>query len=41
MQGPPNELGHAVDVEFLIAGPDRDVVVLQARPFRAVFHDAE
>jgi hypothetical protein len=32
---------NSVDVEFLIAGPDRDVVVLQARPFRAVFHDAE
>lgn len=31
--------GHAnaVDVEFLIAGPDRHVVVLQARPFDVVY----
>jgi hypothetical protein len=28
---------NAVDVEFLIAGPDRRVVVLQARPYRVVY----
>lgn len=28
---------NAVDVEFLLAGPDRHVVVLQARPYRVVY----
>ncbi|MEO8064705.1 MAG: hypothetical protein ABI821_18375 [Pseudomonadota bacterium] len=28
---------NAVDVEFLIAGADRHVVVLQARPYRVVY----
>ena len=32
---------NAVDVEFLIAGPNRDVIVLQARPFLVHYHDAE
>ena len=27
------QTGHAMDVEFLIAGPDRHVVIVQARPF--------
>lgn len=31
---------NAVDVEFLLAGPDRDVIVLQARPFRVLYQDA-
>lgn len=31
----------AVDVELLIAGPDRDVVVLQARPFQVVYADGQ
>jgi Ser/Thr protein kinase RdoA (MazF antagonist) len=28
---------NAVDVEFLIAGEDRHVVILQARPYRVVY----
>ena len=32
---------NAVDVEFLIAGPDRDVIVLQARPFSVVYRDGQ
>lgn len=32
---------NAVDVEFLIAGPDRDVIVLQARPFQVVYQDGQ
>ena len=32
-----NRRANAVDVEFLIAGEDRHVVVLQARPYRVVY----
>jgi phosphoenolpyruvate synthase/pyruvate phosphate dikinase len=32
---------NAVDVEFLIAGPNRDVIVLQARPFNVVYHEGQ
>ena len=28
---------NALDVEFLIAGPQRDLIIVQARPFRLVF----
>jgi len=31
----------AAEVEFLIAGPDRDVVVLQARPFAVVYAEGQ
>ncbi len=31
----------AAEVEFLIAGPDRDVVVLQARPFAVVYTEGQ
>ncbi|HJL16779.1 MAG TPA: PEP/pyruvate-binding domain-containing protein [Sandaracinaceae bacterium LLY-WYZ-13_1] len=32
---------NAVDVEFLIAGPDRHVVVLQARPFQVAYAEGQ
>lgn len=31
----------AAEVEFLIAGPDRDVIVLQARPFVVVYSEGQ
>jgi len=32
-----SQRANAVDVEFLVAGDDRHIVVLQARPYRVVY----
>ncbi|MCC6874625.1 MAG: hypothetical protein IT378_10000, partial [Sandaracinaceae bacterium] len=32
---------NAADVEFLVAGPDRHVIILQARPFTVAWNDAQ
>ncbi len=38
--GAPDDERAAVDVEFLVAGPERRIVILQARPYRMTY-DAE